>query len=161
MPKMKRQSIWFKALTIILSSLMISLPDTIWKKLKLLATLICAPGGLHSESSQAKEVIETALEMVDIINQIKDSKTEIIHFDMRVGVHTGPVVAGIVGTKKWQYDIWGDTVNIASGMEANSISGKVNISEATYNQVKNTFNVEYRGKIEIKNRGPMKMYFVG
>jgi class 3 adenylate cyclase len=121
---------------------------------------MCA-GGLHSESSQAKEVVEAALEMVGIMDQMKDSDTEFIHFDMRVGVHTGPVVAGIVGTKKWQYDIWGDTVNIASGMEANSISGKVNISESTYDQVKNAFKTEYRGKIKIKNRGPMKMYFVG
>lgn len=131
------------------------------EKIKTIGDSYMCAGGLHSESSQAKEVIDTGLEMVDIINQIKDSKTEIIHFDMRVGVHTGPVVAGIVGTKKWQYDIWGDTVNIASGMEANSISGKVNISEATYNLVKNDFDIKYRGEIAIKNRGSMKMYFVG
>jgi class 3 adenylate cyclase len=131
------------------------------EKIKTIGDSYMCAGGLHSESSQAKDVVEAALEMVDIIDQVKDSETELIHFDMRVGAHTGPVVAGIVGSKKWQYDIWGDTVNIASGMEANSISGKVNISEATYNQVKNAFNVEYRGKIEIKNRGPMKMYFVG
>jgi class 3 adenylate cyclase len=131
------------------------------EKIKTIGDSYMCAGGLHSESSQAKDVVEAALEMIDIIDQVKDSETELIHFDMRVGVHTGPVVAGIVGTKKWQYDIWGDTVNIASGMEANSISGKVNISDATYNQVKNAFNVEYRGEIEIKNRGPMKMYFVG
>jgi class 3 adenylate cyclase len=131
------------------------------EKIKTIGDSFMCAGGLHSESSQAKEVVEAALEMVDIMDQMKDSETEFIHFHMRVGVHTGPVVAGIVGTKKWQYDIWGDTVNIASGMEANSISGKVNISESTYDQVKNAFKTEYRGEIKIKNRGPMKMYFVG
>jgi adenylate cyclase len=98
--------------------------------------------------------------MIEVTDNAKKSKRDLINFDMRIGVHTGPVVAGIVGTKKWQYDIWGDTVNIASGMESNSISSKVNISESTYQEVKDEFEVEYRGEIEIKNRGPVKMYFV-
>ena len=120
---------------------------------------MCA-GGLHSDYFQAKEVIKAAKEMVGIIEEVKNSTSDIIHFDMRIGIHTGPVVAGIVGNKKWQYDIWGNTVNVASGMEANSMAGKINISEATYNQIKDEFQVEYRGEIEVKHRGPMKMYFV-
>jgi class 3 adenylate cyclase len=100
------------------------------------------------------------MEMIEVTEKAKKSKRDLINFDMRIGIHTGPVVAGIVGTKKWQYDIWGDTVNIASGMESNSISRKVNISESTYQAVKDEFEVEYRGEIEIKNRGPVKMYFV-
>ena len=131
------------------------------EKIKTIGDSYMCAGGLHSESSQAKDVVEAALQMASIIDKIKDSQTEVIHFKMRVGVHTGPVVAGIVGTKKWQYDIWGDTVNIASGMEANSIAGRVNISDTTYNIVKSEFHMEYRGEIEIKNRGLMKMYFVG
>lgn len=81
---------------------------------------------------------------------------------MRVGIHTGPVVAGVVGVKKFQYDIWGDTVNIASRMESAGSVGKVNISVATYNQIKNdaTFNCVSRGKIKAKGKGEMEMFFV-
>lgn len=79
---------------------------------------------------------------------------------MRIGVHTGPVVAGIVGIKKWQYDIWGDTVNIASRMESNSSPGRVNLSESTYHEIKDEFPCEYRGEIEVKHHGRMKMYFL-
>lgn len=79
---------------------------------------------------------------------------------MRLGVHTGPVVAGIVGVKKYAYDIWGDTVNIAARMEQNSEAGKINISDSTYKLVKEKFNCVYRGKIEAKNKGEVEMYFV-
>ena len=130
------------------------------EKIKTIGDSYMCAGGLHSESSQAIEVIKAAIEMIAVTDNAKPSQKDIIHFDMRIGINTGPVVAGIVGTKKWQYDIWGDTVNIASGMESNSISTKVNISESTYQEVKDEFEVEYRGEIEIKNRGPVKMYFI-
>jgi class 3 adenylate cyclase len=130
------------------------------EKIKTIGDSYMCAGGLHSDYSQAKEVIQAAREMVRIIEKVKNSTGDIIHFDMRIGVHTGPVVAGIVGHKKWQYDIWGNTVNVASGMEASSMAGRINISEDTYNQIKDEFQVEYRGEIEVKHRGPMKMYFV-
>jgi class 3 adenylate cyclase len=81
---------------------------------------------------------------------------------MRVGVHTGPIVAGIVGVKKFQYDIWGDTVNTASRMESSGEVGKVNISQATYELLKNDVDLifESRGKIEAKGKGEVEMYFV-
>ncbi|MBC7749512.1 MAG: adenylate cyclase, partial [Methylotenera sp.] len=81
-------------------------------------------------------------------------------FEIRIGVHTGPVVAGIVGVKKFAYDIWGDTVNIASRMESSGETGKVNISGSTHKLVKDKFNCIYRGKIQAKNKGEIDMYFV-
>ncbi|MCT4622197.1 MAG: adenylate/guanylate cyclase domain-containing protein, partial [Schleiferiaceae bacterium] len=83
-------------------------------------------------------------------------------FDMRVGIHTGPVVAGIVGVKKFQYDIWGDTVNTASRMESHGAIGKVNISSSTYKILKDNkdFQFESRGKQEVKGLGETEMHFV-
>lgn len=80
--------------------------------------------------------------------------------EMRVGLHSGPVVAGVVGIKKFTYDIWGDTVNIASRVEQNGDIRKVNISESTYQLVKDHFECAYRGEIEVKGKGNMRMYFV-
>ena len=84
-------------------------------------------------------------------------------FEMRVGIHTGPVVAGIVGVKKFAYDIWGDTVNTASRMESSGEVGQVNISESTYALVKNEPGLTFtpRGKVQAKGKGEMEMYFVG
>jgi class 3 adenylate cyclase len=96
----------------------------------------------------AKEIIAFTLE-----NQSK--------FMVRVGINSGPVVAGIVGIKKYAYDIWGDTVNTASRMEESSEAGRINISGATHELVKDHFPCEYRGKVEAKNKGEVDMYFVG
>jgi len=89
----------------------------------------------------------------------KESANELF-FECRLGIHTGPVIAGIVGTKKFAYDIWGDTVNVASRMESGGQVGKVNISGSTYDLVKDIFECEYRGKIAAKNKGEVDMYFV-
>ena len=79
---------------------------------------------------------------------------------MRIGIHVGPVVAGVVGKKKYAYDIWGSTVNIASRMESNGEPGKVNISSATYELIKDYYECSYRGKISAKNIGEIDMYFI-
>jgi len=89
----------------------------------------------------------------------KEGKGE-IPFDLRIGIHTGPVVVGIFGIKKYAYDIWGDTVNLAARMEQNSDSGKINISGSTYELVKTKFNCGHSRKIEAKNKGMIDMYFV-
>ena len=80
--------------------------------------------------------------------------------NIRIGLNTGPIVAGVVGTKKFAYDIWGDSVNVASRMESTSEAGKINVSESTYDLIKDVYHCEYRGEINVKNKGMMKMYFV-
>lgn len=88
--------------------------------------------------------------------KMKGSQT----WEIRIGIHTGPIVAGVVGRKKYAYDIWGSTVNIASRMESNGEPGQINISAATYELVKHQFDCEYRGKVHAKNVGDIDMYFV-
>ena len=91
-------------------------------------------------------------------------KRKLLHgdktFEVRIGIHSGSVVAGIVGVKKFAYDIWGDTVNVAARMEQNSEPNHINISQTTYEFVKDKFKCTYRGEIEAKNKGKLSMYFV-
>jgi class 3 adenylate cyclase len=81
-------------------------------------------------------------------------------FQIRIGINSGPLIAGIVGTRKFAYDIWGDTVNTAARMEQHSEAGKINISGSTHALTKDLFQFEYRGKLEAKNKGEIDMYFV-
>jgi adenylate cyclase len=122
---------------------------------------MCA-GGLHDSSeNHALKMILAAFEIAQFVEDSKnENDSNISHFDIRIGINTGPIVAGVVGTKKFSYDIWGDTVNVASRMESASEQGKINIAEGTYQLIHEAFNCEYRGEIEVKNKGLMKMYFV-
>ena len=121
---------------------------------------MCASGLPTVNEDHAKNAVFVAKEMIAFVKNAKTTQDGLSHFEIRVGIHTGPVVAGIVGNKKWQYDIWGDTVNIASRMESNSDPGKINLSETTYQQIKDVFPCTYRGEIEVKNHGALKMYFL-
>ncbi len=124
---------------------------------------LCAGGLPVSNYTHAEDIVNAAVEIRDFMEKRKAEKIALgqFPFDIRIGIHTGPVVAGIVGVKKYAYDIWGDTVNLAARMEQNSESGKINISQNTYELVKNKFDCSYRGKIEAKNKGMVNMYFVG
>ncbi len=98
---------------------------------------------------------------IDMIRYIRKRNTQSPYtWELRVGVHTGEVIAGVVGVKKYIYDVFGDTINTASRMESNSEPMKVNISESTYQLVKDTFETEPRGEIEVKGKGRLRMYFV-
>ena len=87
-------------------------------------------------------------------------KKNLLTFNVRIGIHSGPVCAGVVGTKKFVFDIWGDAVNIASRMESNAEPGRINISENTYKLIKHKFKCEHRGALLTKNMGEFKMYFI-
>jgi len=82
------------------------------------------------------------------------------YWELRLGINTGPLVAGVIGEKKFSYDVWGDTVNLASRMESSGVEGKINISKDTYEYVKDFFECEYRGQVKAKNKGEIDMYFV-
>ncbi|MFT3909637.1 MAG: adenylate/guanylate cyclase domain-containing protein [Ferruginibacter sp.] len=132
------------------------------EKIKTIGDSYMAAGGLPvSNNSHAEDTINAALAILEFMREEKKKhQGDKIFFDIRIGIHTGPVVAGIVGTRKFAYDIWGDTVNIASRMESSGEEGKINISGDTYKLVKDKFIASHRGKIKAKNKGEVDMYFV-
>ncbi len=135
------------------------------EKIKTIGDSYMAAGGLPvPDKNSAKNLVLAALDMADFVVQRREERLASgkLPFTMRAGIHTGPVVAGIVGVKKFQYDIWGDTVNTASRMESHGEIGTVNISHSTYEIIKDDakFKFNHRGKLEVKGKGEVDMYFV-
>ena len=133
------------------------------EKIKTIGDAYMCAGGLPvANKTHAEDTVKAALEIRDFMsnhNKEKLAKGE-LPFGIRIGINTGPVVAGIVGVKKFAYDIWVDTVNLASRMESSGKEGEVNISGSTYELVKDKFTCTHRGKIQTKNKGEVDMYFV-
>ncbi len=123
---------------------------------------MCAGGLKEGDKDHAERVVQAALEMRQFIETWKAIKQQnnAPFFDVRIGIHSGPLVSGVVGTHKFAYDIWGNTVNLAARMEEGSAAGKVNISGTTYSLVKDHFKFTPRGPIPAKNVGTVDMYFV-
>jgi adenylate cyclase len=123
---------------------------------------LCAHGIPSGEHFNPHDMINAAKEIIAFVEDLKMKRKAEgrIPFSIRIGIHTGPLVAGVVGKTKFAYDIWGDTVNTAARMEQNSEPGKINVSKATYDLVKDKFTFESRGKIEAKNKGEIEMFFL-
>jgi class 3 adenylate cyclase len=133
------------------------------EKLKTIGDAYMCAGGLPEERrGHAVDACLAALEMLSYARQAKAQRDRLRlpSCDIRIGIHTGPVMAGVVGAQKFTYDIWGDAVNIAARMEAASEGGRINISESTLHHIAERFETEPRGPIEVKNKGELQMHFL-
>ena len=109
-------------------------------------------------SSISLRCTRAALGIIQYIKNRNNNAT--FKWSLRVGLHSGPVVAGVIGNKRITYDIWGDSVNLASRMESASEPNRVNISAYTFDLIRDQYKCEYRGKIPVKGKGEIDMYFI-
>ena len=131
------------------------------EKIKTIGDSYMLAGGLPMRrADHASAVVDAGLAMLSFVERLAAQDGPASNFLLRIGAHTGPVAAGVIGTKKFYYDLWGDTVNVASRMESRGINGRFQISEATRQAVGDEFQLEARGAIEIKGKGEMETFFV-
>jgi class 3 adenylate cyclase len=129
------------------------------EKIKTIGDAYMVAGGIPIPTNNHAEAIALmALDMVDKVAELRDLTGRPLQ--IRVGIHTGAVIAGVIGTQKFIYDLWGDTVNVASRMESHSEVGKIQVTEATYELLKHKFNLVERGAIEVKGKGQMQTYWL-
>ena len=132
------------------------------EKIKTIGDAYMCASGLSDRISSPINIVKAAIEIQEYLNEMKveKSRRNEPYFEARIGINTGPVVAGVVGVNKFAYDIWGDTVNIAARVQEACEPGRISISESTYRDIQYTFNCHYRGKIAAKNKGNIDMYYV-
>lgn len=129
------------------------------EKIKTIGDAYMVACGLpEPRENHVKVAAEFALRMQDELRNIEDEKGGV--FNMRIGIHSGPAVAGVIGTRKFAYDVWGDTVNTASRMESHGVPGEIQVSEDTYRLLKDAFTFEERGAVEIKGKGQIHTYLL-
>ena len=129
------------------------------EKIKTIGDIYMAAAGLPKPcADHAQRCIYAGLMMIDYVER-RNNKSD-IKWPLRVGIHSGPVVSGVVGKRKFAFDIWGDTVNVTSRIENAGEVGRVNVSAYTCHLIQNEFECEYRGKLEVKGKGEIDMYFV-
>ena len=123
---------------------------------------LCVSSSSAADAESALNVVSAAIQIRQFVEQEqqKRSANGELYFDISIGIHTGPVIAGIIGIRKFSYDVWGDTVTIAARMEQHGEEGKINISGGTYQLVKDSFNCVFRGEVETKKKEKIEMYFV-
>ncbi len=133
------------------------------EKLKTIGDSYMCAGGLPIENkTHPVDACLAGLELKMLMSQVKELQVSmgLPFWELRIGIHCGSVIAGVIGEKKFAYDIWGDAVNTASRLESSGATGEINISQSVFKQVKNFFICEYRGKIPAKNKGDVDMYFL-
>lgn len=133
--------------------------DLAVEKIKMIGDAYMVVAGVpESRTDHASALANMALGMVETIERVNADRDK--EFDIRIGIHSGPVVAGIVGTHRFLYDVWGDTVNVASRLEASSIANRIQVSAATVELLGDRFELESRGNVPVKGRGKMRTYFL-
>lgn len=131
------------------------------EKIKTIGDAFMCAGGLPvPNNTHPVDVVKAALEMLSWLEKRNRENPNAVFRQMRIGIHTGPVIAGVIGKNKFAYDIWGDAVNLAARLEELGEPGRVNISGATLEEIKDHFRCVYRGKKEVHNKGLVDMYFI-
>jgi adenylate cyclase len=129
------------------------------EKIKTIGDAYLAVGGLEAASaSHLTQVADLALQMVEAAHHVSDATSR--GWNLRIGIHSGPAVAGVIGKKKFVYDVWGDTVNVASRLEASSEPGRIHVSSTVEEPLRSAFVFEPRGKIGLKGKGTMATFFL-